>query len=76
MRPEPSCFFSLAFFSSSRPASLKSPSPHYTTTVNAQVPLLLAMGGEGEKVFAVPGLDMIASAEGFEAGQDRIESML
>ena len=44
--------------------------------MNAQVPLLLAMGGEGEKVFAVPGLDMIASAEGFEAGQDRIESML
>ena len=36
MRPEPLCFFSLPFFSSSRPASLKSPSPHYTTTVNLQ----------------------------------------
>src|ERR1035438_10720749 len=38
-----SCFFALPFFSSCRPASLKSPSPHYTTTVNLQGgPLLLA----------------------------------
>src|ERR1019366_6088933 len=49
MRPEPSCFFSLPFFSSSRPASLKSSSPHYTTTVNLQGdpccwPVFLASG--------------------------------